>query len=617
VAEEIASPDGRTVARVGFAEGGPTPGQLSYEVLYRGRPVVLPSRLGLRIAGGAMPERGWKLEKTERSDHDETWRPVCGEQSTIRDHYRQLVLDLEQGPPAARRLRLVLRAYDEGIAFCYTIPKQKSPDRFTIESELTEFRFAADHRCFATYTAQGVYEAVTLDQVKPNCERPLTLEIAGGPCAAIGEARLVDYARMRLQPAKGRPHTLIPLLGSTVEATAPYATPWRFVMVADTPAALLAHNSLVLNLNDPCALADTSWIQPGKVIREVTLTTTGGKACVDFAVRRGLQYVEFDAGWYGPENSDASDATGVHLDLARARGPLDLHEVIGYAGQRGIGIILYVNHKALERQADQIFPLYRKWGVKGVKFGFVNVGSQRWTAWLHAAVRKAAEERLMVDIHDEYRPTGYSRTYPNLMTMEGISGDETSPTNRQTLTVQFTRMLAGPADNTVCYYDARVDRNASHAYQLAKPVCLFSPWQFLYWYDRPAALPVKRGGAGNAQNAIHDEPELEFYDALPTVWDETRVLEGKIGEYSLIARRSGERWFLGCMNGGEARTFEVRLDFLDRGKSYVAHVYSDDPSVPTRTRVKIERRAVDAASVLRIAVSSQGGQAIRVTPQGK
>jgi alpha-glucosidase len=388
-------------------------------------------------------------------------------------------------------------------------------------------------------------------------------------------------------------------------------------MVADTPAALLAHNSLVLNLNDPCALADTSWIKPGKVIREVTLATAGGKACVDFAVRRGLQYVEFDAGWYGPENSSTSDATGVHVDPARSPGPLDLHEVIRYAGQRGIGILLYVNHKALERQADQILPLYHKWGVKGVKFGFVNVGSQHWTAWLHAAVRKAAEERLMVDIHDEYRPTGYSLTYPNLMTMEGISGDETSPTNRQTLTVQFTRMLAGPADNTVCYYDARVDRNASHAYQLAKPVCLFSPWQFLYWYDRPAGSPPKKGGAGNAQTTIHNEPELEFYDALPTVWDETRVLEGKIGEYAVIGRRSGDQWFLGCMNGGEARTFDIRLDFLDCGKSYVAHVYSDDPSVPTRTHVKIERREVDTASVLRIAVSSQGGQAIRVAPKDK
>ncbi|MBM3892327.1 MAG: alpha-glucosidase, partial [Verrucomicrobia bacterium] len=288
-------------------------------------------------------------------------------------------------------------------------------------------------------------------------------------------------------------------------------------MVADSPGRLLENNDLVLNLNDPCAIADTSWIKPGKVIREVTLTTIGGKACVDFAARRGLQYVEFDAGWYGHEYDDASDARAVNVDPKRSKGPLDLHEVIRYANEHGIGIILYVNRRALERQLDDILPLYRKWGVKGVKYGFVNVGSQQWTSWLHEAIRKAAQHQLMVDVHDEYRPTGYSRTYPNLMTVEGISGDETKPVNSQTLTVLFARFLAGPADNTICYYDKRVDDNATHAYQLAKAVCLFSPWQFLYWYDRPAGSPQKVGGAGGAETGIGNEPELEFYDHVPTV----------------------------------------------------------------------------------------------------
>jgi alpha-glucosidase len=376
----------------------------------------------------------------------------------------------------------------------------------------------------------------------------------------------------------------------------------------------LENNFLILNLNDPCALADTSWIKPGKVIREVTLTTTGGLACVDFAVRRRLEYVEFDAGWYGPEDAWSSDATRVNVDPKRSKGPLDLQAVIRYARQRGIGVILYVNHRALEQQLDAILPLYRRWGVSGIKFGFVNVGEQRWTAWLHEAIRKAAEQRLMVDVHDEYRVTGYSRTYPNLMTAEGIRGDETSPTNATTLAIAFTRMLTGPADNTVCYYDPRVDRNASHAYQLAKPVCLFSPWQFLYWYDRPTGSPAKIGGAGGKEPRIGADAELEFYDHLPTVWDDTRVLHGRIGDYAVIARRRGHEWFVGVMNAGQERTFPLAMDFLAPGRKYVAHRYADDPDAANRTHVKIQRVPVDAGAVLEVKLGPQGGEALRIVP---
>ncbi|MCH5374059.1 MAG: glycoside hydrolase family 97 catalytic domain-containing protein, partial [Planctomycetes bacterium] len=259
-------------------------------------------------------------------------------------------------------------------------------------------------------------------------------------------------------------------------------------------------------------------------------------------------------------------------------------------------------------------PLYQSWGVKGVKYGFVNVGTQPWTAWLHDAVRRAAEHRLMVDIHDEYRPTGYSRTYPNLMTQEGIGGDETSPTNDQTLTILFTRMLAGAADNTICYYDGRVDRNASHAYQLAKAVCLYSPWQFLYWYDRPPSSPHDRGGAGNSQRLIGDEPELEFFDVVPTVWDDSRVLQGQIGQFAAIARRHGNQWFIGCMNADQPRSIAIPLDFLEPGVVYRAHIYHDDPAVATRTNVGIRQQQVDSQTTFHVDLPARGGQALWLVP---
>ena len=613
-AVELKSPDGRLtvvfdVKDVGTAKACPV-----YSVSYRGKAVLTESRLGLEIEKTPFGE-GLEIVRETGTDHDSTWKPVYGERSTIRDNYRQLTVDLRESAAPHRLLRLTFRAYNEGVAFCYTLPKQPGLQEVHITRERSEFRFLADHTAWTVYSAQGNYAAASLSKIKTGCERPLTVQLADDLFVALAEARLVDYARMKFGPLPGCANAVVSQLSGDVRATLPLTTPWRVVMVAESPGRLLENNFLILNLNDPCAIADTSWIKPGKVIREVTLTTTGGKACVDFAARRNLQYVEFDAGWYGHEYSPESDARGVNVDPKRSPGPLDLEEVIRYANERGIGIILYVNHLALERQLDEILPLYQRWGVKGVKYGFVNVGSQQWTAWLHEAVRKAAQHRLMVDVHDEYRPTGYSRTYPNLMTQEGIAGDETSPTNRLTLTILFTRMLAGAADNTICYYDPRVDRNASHAYQLAKAVCLYSPWQFLYWYDRPTSAPPKKGGAGGARGTIGNEPELEFFDRVPTVWDETRVIHGSIGHYAVIARRSSDQWFVGCMNADQPRTLDVPLGFLEKGAGYTAHVYSDDPAVATRTHVKIERVPVDAATVLRVAMSAQGGQAIWIAPK--
>jgi len=613
-ANELKSPDGKVIIRFGLKDDGDRQGCPIYNVTYHNRPVITDSYLGLTIKDAASLQDGFEIVEVTRTNHDSTYSPVYAERKTIRDHYNQLVAELRESSPPHRRLFLTFRAYDEGAAFCYTLPQQDALKNFIISAERTQFSFKSDHIAYAVYSAQGQYSKVPISRIKNNCERPLTIEIDKDLFASVAEARLVNYARMRLSPEQSRPLTLVSSLYGEVQASAPMTTPWRVIMLGRSPGELLENNYLLLNLDEPCAIEGTSWIKPGKVIREVTLTTAGGKACVDFAAQHNLQYVEFDAGWYGPENSDESDAKTVSVDPKRSKGPLDLHYVIEYAKQHGIGIILYVNHKALERQLDEILPLYEKWGIKGVKYGFVQVGSQRWTSWLHEAVRKAARYHLMVDIHDEYRPTGYSRTYPNLMTQEGIGGDETKPSNSQTLTILFTRMLAGAADNTICYYDRRVDDNASHAYQLAKSVCFYSPWQFLYWYDRPGGSPRRAGGAGGSHNVIGDEPELEFFDHVPTVWDDTQVIHGQIGKYAIIARRSNQSWFIGCMNGNDAHSFDVPLDFLDKDRQYTAYIYSDDPDVPTRTHVKISRWIVDSSSVLKVALRPRCGQAIRIHP---
>jgi len=596
----IKSPDGNIVITFNVKDVGDRHSCLIYGVSYKSRPIVVDSRLGLALKDAPALEAGFNINTISSSSNDSIYSPVYGERRTIRDHYNQLTVELQESNLPHRRLRLTFRAYNEGAAFCYTLPEQNSLKRFTISAEKTQFRFADNHTAWAVYSAQGQYSKVPLSKVKSNCERPLTIEMKeNGPFVSVAEARLVDYARMRLSPDKGQPYTLVSSLGSQVKAGTPYTTPWRVILLGDTPGQLLERNYLILNLNEPCAIDDVSWIKPGKVIREVTLTTNGGKACVDFAVEHSLQYVEFDAGWYGHEYSDQSDATTISVDPKRSKGPLDLHAVLDYAKNRGIGIILYVNRRALERQLDEILPLYEKWGVKGVKYGFVQVGSQQWTKWLHEAVRKAAKHHLMVDVHDEYRPTGYSRTYPNLMTQEGIRGNECMPTADENLILPFTRMLAGAGDYTICYYSNRI--KTTHAHQLAASVVFYSPWQFLFWYDRPSYF--------------QGEPEIEFFDHLPTVWDETNVIHGKIGEYVTIARKSGDEWYVGSMNGINRRKLKIPLTFLEKGKQFAAHIYSDaDPGDGTRTHVQINRYLVDSSVLLNADMPPSGGQAIRIVP---
>lgn len=596
---QLKSPDGRFEFSLSLRDFEGRKSCAAYSLKWAGREIVAESLLGMDLETGFLGDGFERMEET-RSSHDSIWRTVCGERAEIRDHYNALVVTFRHAAGTAREFSLEVRAYDEGVAWRYLLPKSPAGSRVKIVAERTEFRFGGNHEAWAVYSAQGKYARVAVGEIKKGCERPLVMRLAQDCYIALGEAALVDHARMKFAPLAGIPNALVGSLDGAVEADLPLATPWRFVMAAGAPAGLLNNNFLVLNLNEPCAIEDTSWIRPGKVIREVTLTTAGGKACVDFAKRQNLQYVEFDAGWYGHEYDDAADARAVNLDPKRSKGPLDLAEVIAYARSNGIGIILYVNRRALEKQLDEILPLYRKWGVAGVKYGFVNVGSQKWTSWLHEAIRKAAAHRLMVDVHDEYRTTGYERTYPNLMTAEGIGGDETTPEAEQTLTCQFARFIAGPADNTVCYFNERVDRMSSHAFQLAKPVCLYSPWQFLFWYDRP--------------DAAAGEPELEFWEKMPTTWDDSRMLAGEIGEFSVVARRSGKAWFVGCMNAAIAREVSLKLDFLEPGKKFTASIYSDDSSVATRTHVRIERRPVDATSVLKMVLPARGGQAMHIVP---
>lgn len=610
-------------------------GKIYYSVNYKNQPVILESLLGISGNEGSKAIESdassdnkatneWyddlQIDTVIQKSVDLAWSPVYGERSVYVDRYNDYTIDLSKINNPKNKQQIIVRAYNEGIAFRYHF---LGNEYLHITREYTQYTLPEGTMAYFTSRAQAKYELLPLKNWSDECERPLLLELPerNSPVqfVMLTEAEMIDYARTKFILDKEKPNTIIGAMYGAVDEIAPYSTPWRVIMVAENAGTFIENNFLLLNLNETCQIKNTDWIRPGKVMREVTLSTEGGKALVDFAVKRNLQYIHFDAGWYGPEGIKSSDATKVSIDPARNKNPnaLNLKEVIEYAKSKNIGAILYVNQRALYQQLDAILPLYKSWGVSGIKFGFVQIGSQFWTKWLHDAVKKCAKYNLIVDIHDEYRPTGFSRTYPNLMTQEGVYGNEEFPDATHNVTLPFTRFTQGAADYTICYYRQKWDKTTkpntdnglvnarllrtTSAHQLAMAVVYYSPLQYMYWYDKPSDS--------------RDEPELEFFDKVPTTWDDTKVIQGKVGEYIMTARRSGNEWFVGTMTNNDARKLTIPLDFLTEGQKYTAHIYYDDPKQATRTKVGIKTLTVTNKSVIDADLQASGGQALWIEPQ--
>ena len=467
-----------------------------------------------------------------------------------------------------------------------------------ITDDLTSFTFVPGAEAWHYAWAQAHAERVKLLKSEPawrnEAERPLTLHLANGLYAAIGEAALTDFVRGKLKLVDDNKLQLS--MYDSADVITAYDMPWRYIMVGEKAIDLINNKQMVLNLNEPDKIADAKeWIRPGKAFRVCRLDMKTAMEAVDFCVDRGLQYIELDAGWYGPEMKMSSSA----MKVADNR-DFDMPKLCRYAKSKGIGVWVYVNQRALSQELDRILPLYEQWDISGIKFGFVQIGSQEWTTWLHNAVRKCAAHHIMVDIHDEYRPTGWSRTYPNLMTQEGIGGNEEMPDAEHNTILPFTRFLCGPADYTPCYFNGRVKNTKAH--QLTMPVVYYSPVTFLYWYDLP--------------NAYKGEQELDFWKHCPTVWDESKALAGEPGEYIVQARRSGKEWFVGVMNGLTARDITVNtVDFLTKGKKYQVEIYNDDPTLNTRTKVSSYKTTVKAGKAIKLHLQASGGAALRFVEQ--
>lgn len=592
-------------------------GKLMYSLNYANKPVVEEGELGVNIDNHLVESamgipvdtnkvwtKGMTITNVERCSEDNTWKPVYGEYALIRDHYNEMTIHLIKGGSRdnqdkgydKRQLYLfdvIVRAYDEGVAIRYHFPEATNGLFMHITEDLTSFRFApgaeAYHYAWAQSHANKVKLLKSEAAWKEEAERPLTMHLSNGLYAAIGEAALSDFSRGKLKLVED--NKLQMAMFDSADIITAYDMPWRFIMVGEKAIDLINNKQMVLNLNVPCQIQYTSWIKPGKAFRVCRLDMKTCLAGVDFCVDRGIQYILLDSGWYGPEMKMSSSA----LKVLETR-DIDMPKLCQYAKSKGIGVWVYVNQRALSQELDQMLPLYEKWGISGIKFGFVQIGSQQWTTWLHEAVKKCADHHIMVDIHDEYRPTGWSRTYPNLMTQEGIGGNEEMPDAEHNTILPFTRFLCGPADYTPCYFNGRVKNTKAH--QLAMPVVYYSPITFLYWYDLP--------------NVYKGEKELDFWKYCPTVWDESKALQGEIGEYIVQARRSGNDWFVGAMNGLQARDITLNTaDFLQKGKKYRVEIYNDEPSLITRTKVASMVQTIKAGKVIKLHLQPSGGAALR------
>ncbi|MEW6234803.1 MAG: glycoside hydrolase family 97 catalytic domain-containing protein [Candidatus Omnitrophota bacterium] len=586
----VASPDQSVSFVVMLTDRGEEKGCLIYNLFYKNDAVIGDSRLGFEMKDAPALKNHFVYADSKQEIHDDVFTPIYGERKTSANHYNEAQIDFRESDKPNRLLRIRVRSYNEGAAFRYEFPEQPELKDFTIASELTQFNLFFNFMMYQEHGTEGEYSRLQISSASSECETPLTIEMGIDPVMCIMEAQLDNYSLMRLSPVKGLSHALAADLAGPVNAAPPFASPWRVILLGDKHGDLIERSDFLLKLNPPIALKDSSWIKPGKVIRCTQLNTEGGKEYIDFAEKHKIDYVHFDAGWYGPEWEKDSDARKPKEDL-------DLPFLIDYAKKRHIGISLYVNRNALMTQLDEILPLYRKWGVKAVKFGFVEVGSQAAMRWLAEAVKKAADCLLMVDIHDAYRPSGLSRTYPNLMTQEGVRGNEHMPAAGHDAILPFTRFPAGAADHTICYYTNRMKTTRAH--QLAASVVYYSPLQFLFWYDKPSDF--------------QGDPEMEFFENLKTVWDETKVIQGRIGDYAAVARQSGQEWFVGCITDENARVLDIPLTFLTQDAKYVAHIYSDGDE-KDGTKVKIERYLVDSATVIQAKMAASGGCAMRIVP---
>ena len=633
----LKSPAGKVEVSFSLAEDGAP----LYSVTYAGKPVVSNSRLGLTLRQTGPLAAGFRVLEVKRASRDETYALAAGKTREARDRSEEMTVSLQKAGEKPVRLDVVFRAYDDGAALRYVLPAQAGLDRVEVLSEDTCFRFLADHRAWVlelgSFTTSNEREFVPMPLlgIKPESivGPPLTIEAGDGLVVALAEANLRRWSGLHFARIEGgndsRRPTLVTKLAPlpsdprvAVRGALPLASPWRVLMLGAKPGDLV-ESTILTSLADPNEIGDTSWIKPGKVAWDwwngPVVPNVSWKAgmndetfrhFVDFAAEFGLEYVLIDAGWYGDHRDGEADITKPIPEM-------DVPGLAAYAKGKNVRLLVWLNWEAVRDQMDVAFPLYERWGLAGVKIDYMDRKDQEIVAFYQRTLRTAAKYHLAVDFHGAYAGSGEERTFPHWLTREGVMGleylkwsDRTTP--RHNVTIPFTRMLTGPMDYTPGGFRnvtaaEFAPRNelpvvmSTRAHQLAMYVVYDSPLQMLS--DTPSAY---RG-----------EPGADFLKAVPATWDETRVLDGKIGEYVVIARRHGADWFVGAMTDG-ARRIAIPLGFLG-GKAFDATIYADTRETatnPTRLSVLPARLEGRDPRPLELSLASGGGAVLHLRAGG-
>ncbi|GAA2073098.1 glycoside hydrolase family 97 catalytic domain-containing protein [Actinomadura alba] len=641
-AQVVKSPDGDLRVAV-TAEGG----RLTYSVGKHGRVLVGASGLGVDLAGRPSLTQGMAIESVERRTIDETWKPVWGTSSQVRNHASELTVHAVQAGTGFK-LDLVFRVFDDGVGFRYHFPDQSGLDAYTVTAEQTEFALDPGARSWSiaagtTWAAdEKHYRDLPLSGVS-TAQTPITASPAADSYVVVHEADLTDYPSMTLKAVPGRPgrfsSDLIALPdGTKAKLNGAFSTPWRTLTVGERPGDL-GESHLIENLNDPCAICDdTSWIKPATYVgvwwelqrRDTTwtagpkhgATTARLKQYIDLAKQAGAKFVLAE-GW----NTNSGGAWAGQ-DFLTPQADFDLPEVLRYAADNGVGYIAHNETRGdvdyYDQNLEKIFSRYEALGIHAIKTGYATkflLGGVNRSHYDQEAVRHyqrvidaAARHRITINAHEAIKPTGLARTYPNMMTGEGVAGMEQhnymgvngNPPAQATI-LPFTRFMGGPADYTpgvlnVTWDPARLGTRVqtTSAAQLALYTTFFSPAQMLA--DTPENY------------AAH--PGFAFLKNMPATWDETRVLDSVIGDHTTTARRNGDTWYLGAITDENDRTLQVPLSFLPNG-TFVAETYADAQETTWKgdpLPVEIRKTLVRSSTRLSMSLVGGGGQAVKIRP---
>jgi alpha-glucosidase len=627
-------------------------GRAAYAVSRKGKPILRQSRLGFLFTDAPKIDRSLAITGQETRDFDQTWQQPWGEWSSIRNHYRELQVHLKESKGLGRNFTVTFRIYDDGVGFRYEFPNQPNMHHANIAEELTEFAFAQDGTAwwkpaFLWNREEYLYNKTALSALG-TADTPVSIKLADGTHVALHEAALVDYSGMAVARTEGT--TLRAQLtpgAPKVVKHGTWTTPWRTLIIADdAPGLYMSH--LMLNLNEPNKLGDMTWFKPGKFVGvwwnmikgEWTwargprhgATNEHVKQYIDFAAAQGIPNVlveGWNVGWDGDWFGNGND-----MDFAQPTADFDSDMLAAYAKKKGVRLIGHhetggsASH--YENQFDKAFKFAADHGEMVVKTGYVTDAGQiervdadgtqfrEWHEgqWMSNHLIRVAEAaykyRVAIDSHEPIKGTGLQRTWPNWISREGMRGMEynawiggKNPPEHEA-NIVFTRMLEGPMDFTPGVLSLTGSEGSAilstEAKQLALYVTIYSPVVM---------------AADTPENYAKHMDAFKFIRDVPTDWDETRVLNGEIGDYVTIARRPRGRqdWFLGAVGDEEARTVTFALSFLDPKKRYVAEVYRDGDDADYRTdkrhSIVIEQRPVSAKDSMTLRLAPGGGAAVR------